>query len=559
MKLKTMNGVDLVRALKGGCANLEKHRDQVDMLNVFPVPDGDTGTNMFLTISSATKEAEKSKQSFLGKVIKPVSVGSLMGARGNSGVILSQIFRGLSKELEQKEIAEAKDFAKALKSGADTAYKAVMKPVEGTILTVIREVARAAEERVESTDDILEVLRFSIRAGNDVLQKTPQMLPALKEAGVVDSGGQGLLFFLEGFLASLAKESETELTETSGVHISEKEQTSSADSDINPDIALEFQYCTEMLIKGSCLDADEIKAELHPLGDSMLVVGGNELVKVHIHSNHPGQVLECGLRFGALSDIKINNMLEEVHERKMNFQEETTEELTTNTDSENSLSQVEKKIGLVAVAAGDGIVNILKSLGVDEVVHGGQTMNPSTEDILNACNHVMAENIIILPNNSNIIMAANQVKDICSKKVAVLPTKNVTQAIAALIAFQPEADLEEVEESMLEEMSRVTYGELTSAVRDSQVDGVEVKNGDYIGLIEGHIKIDGQDKETVLFELIHQMIQEDSEIMTILYGAEVSVEEAEEIEEKLQETFDWCEVEMHYGGQAHYDYLISVE
>ncbi len=542
MNLKTIDGLDLIRALRGGCANLEKHREQVDMLNVFPVPDGDTGTNMYLTISSAFEEAEKNVQAFLGKVMKTISTGSLMGARGNSGVILSQIFRGMAKELGSREKANAQDMARALKSGADTAYKAVMKPVEGTILTVIREIARGSAEKAEESEDVLAVLRAGVQAGNEILLKTPQMLPILKEAGVVDSAGQGLLFFLQGFVAGLAGEAEDEETPE------EQETGAFAVSDAEEAETMAYPYCTELFVKCDPEKKTFIKSELKELGEELCAQAAADGVKVHIHSNHPGKVLECCMEHGLLTNITIRNLSCKEPEVQTVFETE-----------EKAEEAVLKKIGLVAVAAGDGLVDILKSLGVDEIVHGGQTMNPSTQDILNACNRVAAENIIVLPNNSNIIMAANQVRDICEKNVIVLPTKNVMQAIAALVVFDADADVETVEANMLEEMARVTYGELTSAVRDAQIDGVEVKTGDFIGLVEGHIKADGTDKEEVLLVMMREMVEEDHEIITMLYGADVQPEEAQAMQEKMQAEFDWCETELHYGGQAHYDYLVSVE
>ena len=542
MKLTEINGFDLARSVKAGCINLEHRRDQVDRLNVFPVPDGDTGTNMYLTLLSAVKEGEKRAGEKVGPVVKAISSGSLMGARGNSGVILSQIFRGLAKVLENKDRATAADIAAALTSGAATAYKAVMKPVEGTILTVVKDVAHACEAEAQNNEDIIAMLYVGIEKGYATLQKTPQMLPILKEAGVVDAGGQGLLFFLQGFMNGLAEENEIQLTEyekpeNTGRVIQQKE------------IILDFQYCTETLIRGTNLDPEDIKDHLSPLGDSMLVVGDEELVKVHIHSNHPGKVLESCLQFGSLTDVKINNMLEEVHENLLIQQEEET-------DTENIFSDA---IGLVAVAIGDGIEEILKSLGVEKIVPGGQTMNPSTEDVLKACNQLPYSKIIILPNNSNIIMVANQVRDLCSKEVAVVSTKSVMQAITALVAFDPDGKLNEVTEAMEAAFQNVSYGEITRAVRDSNLNGVTIKDGDLIGLINGNIVSSGQEIRSLMEEIITQMLSDEQEIITLLYGEGVYEEEAEKMKEYLYVLFPDLEIEMHSGGQAHYDYLISVE
>ncbi len=540
MSLLSITGYDLVRCIKAGCIRLEHNRDEVDQLYVFPVPDGDTGTNMYLTLLSAVKEGEKNSTASLGKVAKAVSMGSLMGARGNSGVILSQIFRGFAKTLENKETANAVDLALALRSGADTAYKAVMKPVEGTILTVIREIAKACEQEAQSGSDILAVLLIGVEEGYRTLEKTPSLLPILKEAGVVDAGGRGLLFFLEGVIEGLAADKEIQLD-------SYKEKTiTSRQEMIKQDIVLDFQYCTEMLIKGQDLNPEDIKDHLRPLGDSMLVVGEEEIVKVHIHSNHPGKVLETALQFGQLSDIKINNMLEEVHENRHDFEP-------------NNLSAFCKKIGLVAVAAGEGIVSILQSLGVDQVVQGGQSMNPSTEDLLKACQDVPAQAVIIMPNNKNIIMAAEQVKELSDKQVTVLPTRSVMQAIAALIAYDSEGELDVIMAAMQAETEKVSYAEVTHAVRDSGVSGLEIEAGNVIGLIDGKISQKADSEEEVVLAILRNMIKPDSELITFLYGNGLEEAEASALQEKVMEICPQCEVEMHFGGQPHYSYFISVE
>jgi len=539
--LLTIKGLDLARAVKAGCINLEHRRDEVDLLNVFPVPDGDTGTNMYLTLLSAVKEAEKHAHEPLGKVAKAISGGSLMGARGNSGVILSQIFRGFARVLENKEEANAADLAAALKAGAETAYKAVMKPVEGTILTIIRETAAASEAEAKKNDDIVSVMVAGVKQGCITLEKTPAMLPILKEAGVVDAGGQGLLFFLQGFVQGLANQEEIKLDFYPQKAPEKKVEIK------DEDVSLEFQYCTETLIKGKDLSCDDIKDHLRPLGNSMLVVGGDDLVKVHIHSNHPGKVLETCLQFGSLSDIKINNMLEEVHERRLNFAEG------------EEANNKQQGIGLVAVASGEGVIEILESLGVNEIVSGGQTMNPSTEDLLTACNRVKADNIIILPNNSNIIMTAEQVKELIEKNIVVLPTKSVMQAITALIAFDPEGQLDEVAGAMEEEMSRVAYAEITTAVRDSSVNSLDIKEGDFLGLLNGQIYCSSSDIKQVFAQLLPAMVNEDSQLITLLYGENEDPQRAEEIKAYLEDNFDQCEVELHYGGQSHYYYLLSVE
>ena len=541
MSLTYITGSDLVRSVKSGCINLEHNRDSVDLLNVFPVPDGDTGTNMYLTLLSAVKEGEKVQDKPLGKVAKAISMGSLMGARGNSGVILSQIFRGMARILEGKEEANAIDIALALKAGSDTAYEAVMKPVEGTILTVIREVSKACEEEARKNGDIVATLLAGIKAGHITLEKTPMMLPILKEAGVVDAGGKGLLLFLEGTLQGLALEKDIELSSYEPAEVDKV--TDKADISLE----LEFQYCTEVLVRGSGLDIADMRDHLAPLGDSMLVVGDEEIVKVHIHSNHPGKVLETCLQWGQLTDIKINNMLEEAHERLLNM--ESPDEKTNNY----------KKIGLVAVAAGAGLVTILKSLGVDIVVEGGQTMNPSTQDLLDACNQINADAVILLPNNSNIIMAAEQVVQLADKQVVVIPTRSVMQAVAALMSYQPEGQLDEVVQSMTEQYGEVKYAEVTHAVRDSSMNGLHIKEGDIIGLIEDKIELATDNITETVKQLLEKMVNEDSSLITLYYGEEIEVSQVEAMKAELEEIYPECEVELYWGGQPHYSYFISIE
>jgi len=543
LSLVYINGNDLVRSVKAGCIKLEHNRDSVDLLNVFPVPDGDTGTNMYLTLLSAVKEGEKNLNQPLSKVARAISMGSLMGARGNSGVILSQIFRGFARTLEGKETANAMDLALALKSGAQTAYEAVMKPVEGTILTVIREIASTCETEARKDSDIVATLLAGIATGYITLERTPSLLPILKEAGVVDAGGQGLIYFLEGMVEGLAQEKEIELSD-----YRERMAPVAQDKITRQDIKLEFQYCTEVLIKGLEMNTEDIKDHLRPLGDSMLVVGDEELVKVHIHSNHPGKVLETCLQWGQLSDIKINNMLEEVHEHINNWE---STGLSTISKS--------KKVGLVAVGVGEGIIEVLNSLGVDIVVEGGQTMNPSTEDLLNACNQVNSEAVIIFPNNSNIIMAAQQVVELCDKQVLVVPTRSIMQAITALIAYDPEGELEEIAAAMIDEMQQVKYAEVTHAVRDSSINGLSIKDGDIIGILSGEITVTGSSPEDVLFKLLEKMVNDESSLITFFFGDDINEDEASKVNDTIIERYSDCDVEYHFGGQPHYSYLVSVE
>ncbi len=545
MSLMRINGRDLVRSVKSGCIKLEHNRDRVDRLNVFPVPDGDTGTNMYLTLLSAVKEGEKNLDKPLGKVSRAVSMGALMGARGNSGVILSQVFRGMARILDGKDDADALELAQAFKAGADTAYEAVMKPVEGTILTVLREIAAGCEAEAKKNQDIVAVLLAGLKAGKIALAKTPSQLPILREAGVVDAGGQGFIYFLEGIVEGLAREKDIELGEYREPDLPQEERRLSTDL-----VSLDFQYCTETLIKGVALQVDDIRDHLQPLGDSMLVVGGDELVKVHIHSNHPGKVLETCLQFGQLSDIKINNMLEEVHEHIHEWQAE---------DSSAGPGEPSRKIGLVAVAVGDGVVEILKSLGVDVVVEGGQTMNPSTEDLLIACEAVPAQAVILLPNNSNVIMAAKQAVELANRPLRILPTRSVMQAVTALIAFDPEGELDEIMAAMQEAMEQVQYGEVTHAVRDSQVNGLEIKAGDAIGLVADVIVLRADGEDEAVEKVLQQMVNEDSQLITVFYGSDMGPDQVAALQAKVGELFPDCELEIHYGGQPHYSYLLAVE
>ncbi|MEN6389231.1 MAG: DAK2 domain-containing protein [Syntrophomonas sp.] len=544
MSLSSITGKDLVRGVKAGCIKLEHNRDRVDLLNVFPVPDGDTGTNMYLTLLSAVKEGEKSSEQSLGKLAKALSTGSLMGARGNSGVILSQVFRGFAKMLEGKEEARAMDLAQALKMGSDTAYEAVMKPVEGTILTVIREVAKACEAKARQSDDILAVLLEGIRVGERTLEKTPTMLPILKEAGVVDAGGQGLIYFLQGMVEGVAQEKELSLD------LYRAPQPSRSMGKAFDNVQLEYQYCTELLLSGKDLDSADMKDHLAPLGDSMLVVGEDELIKVHIHSNHPGKVLDTCLQWGSLSDIKINNMLEETHEHLL---------LLNSEEPENKPEAAPKKIGVVAVAAGEGMNRILDSLGVDQVVWGGQTMNPSTEDLLQACKRIKAENIIILPNNGNVILAAQQVQQFSETPVYVLPTRSVVQGISAMVAYEPDGAIDAVKEAMAEIADSVKYAEITRAVRDSHVNGIGIKEGDIIGLVGDKIVAAGTVMDDIIKMVLEKMLEDHNELISVFYGEDTTPEEADDAVGFIKELYPDCEIESHFGGQPHYNYLIAVE
>lgn len=547
MNVEHINGIDLARMLKAGCIKLEHHKERVNALNVFPVPDGDTGTNMYLTLMAAVREVEKEQNLSIGKVAKAISRGSLMGARGNSGVILSQVFRGMAKYLEDKQQATALEFALSLQAGADTAYGAVMKPVEGTILTIVRETAGAAVSEARRGSDMINTLLGSLEHGNRVLARTPQMLPILREAGVVDAGGQGFLYFLKGSLEALSPEKDVELKTTN------REVKTEQPRQVEGDVSLDYHYCTEVLISGEDLDTRHITDKLKDKGDSLLVVGEDKLVKVHIHSNHPGSVLETCLEFGSLHDIKINNMLDESRERLQQIAAQPGLEV-------NQVGTSAKNIGVVAVGIGEGITRILESLGVDQVVEGGQTMNPSTEDLIRACERVDAANIIILPNNNNIILAAQQVKNLSDhNNIEVVPSTGIMQGIAALVAYDPNGELDDVVQVMNEEMKRVRSAEVTYSVRDTVIGGMEINEGNIIGIVDGQVKVVGSSVDEVVMEVLEFILTDGDELITLIYGEDVSPVNASLLKARLEEKYPLYDIEMHYGGQPHYHYFLSVE
>ncbi|MGE5418391.1 MAG: DAK2 domain-containing protein [Acidobacteriota bacterium] len=534
MGFNSIDGHDLVHMLQAGCSMLEKNKAAVDALNVFPVPDGDTGTNMYLTLVSAVKEVEKNEESNIGIVGKALSMGSLMGARGNSGVILSQVFRGFAKEIEHKDTANAKIIAAALQMGSDTAYKAVMKPVEGTILTVVREVARVATATARSNEDIAAVLVEALEAGRVMLDRTPSMLPILKESGVVDSGGQGFLYLLEGMITALTGEAQ----------IVRRQVETVSEVEAKSDGPLEFQYCTELLIRGTKMNVDKIRTQLDPLGDSMLVVGEEELIKVHIHSNHPGKVLEICLGWGELHDVKIDNMEEEAEAQREKLAEMAV--------------APKKKVGVVAVSQGEGWTQMLNSLGVDKLVSGGQTMNPSTEDLMNAINEVNAESVILLPNNKNVILAANQAQELSSIPVQVVATNSTMQAIAALVVYDPDMDIQDMVDAMNDEIRRVRSGEVTVAIRDSQINGLQIQEGDCIGLISDEVKVKADTIEETVMAVL-QLIAGEGDLISLYYGQDVSPEQAEDMKAQVELAYGSFDIEVHYGGQPYYPYQISIE
>ncbi|MGL5752297.1 MAG: DAK2 domain-containing protein [Paraclostridium sp.] len=539
--IQYIDGKNLRDMIVSGANNLQNNKDLVDKLNVFPVPDGDTGTNMSLTISYAMKELSKVDNDDITNIGKSLAKGSLMGARGNSGVILSQIIRGFTKSIEGSEKLTTTDLADAFKNGSDTAYKAVIKPIEGTILTVVRESGEYAIKAAKKETDIIKFLELVIKEANASLERTPDLLKNLKDAGVVDSGGKGLVLIYEGMYHALKGNPivVNEGGQTNDVSISVPQET------INPE-DIKFAYCTEFILESNKISDDKIKDIMLPYGDSLAVVGDEGIIKVHVHTNEPGSVLQEALKYGQLATIKIENMKVQ-HENIV-------------VDSQTAVSQEpEKEFGFIATSMGDGLANIFRDFGVDHIIEGGQTMNPSTEDFMKAIDEINAENIFILPNNSNIIMAANQAKALSDKNIIVIPSKTVSQGFSALVGFNAEASVEENEESMIECLSLVKSGQVTYAVRDTVMNDIDVKEGNYIGIGESKLLSAGENREEITLGLIEKLSDEDTAIITLFYGEDVSEEEANRFRDLIEEKYEDIDVELYYGGQPLYYYLISVE
>lgn len=544
MIINKIDGAQLKNALKNSVGLLEKNKEEVNSLNVFPVPDGDTGTNMLLTIKSALKEALAVDENDASKVALAASRGSLMGARGNSGVILSQLFRGFATGIDGKASIDIRTLAESLKSASDTAYKAVMKPTEGTILTVARECGEFAMANHNKNSDLLEFMKAVIEHGNQALDRTPEMLEVLKEAGVVDAGGKGLMYILMGaynFLAGVEDTSDEsiETISTSKVH------RESPDSD-----HIKYGYCTEFMVNTDYDELELFREKISEHGDSLLVVGGEGLIKVHVHTNNPGLVLEMGLDLGELSDIKIDNMRYQ-HEEILLKKE--LEELAQE-ESEES-----KTYSIVSISIGKGIDKVFKELNVDYIVPGGQTMNPSTEDIYKAVEKTKGENVFILPNNSNIILAAEQVKELSSRNIIVIPTRSIPEGISALLGFDENMDVETNTSNMKENIEQVKTAQITYAVRDTEFKGNKINKDDIIGLSSGEILATGKEINKVAEGLLEKLIDEESSIITIFYGDDVSEADAESLAESLEEIYEDVDVEVLYGGQPLYYYIFSIE
>ena len=525
-----------------GANNLQNHKELVDKLNVFPVPDGDTGTNMSLTISYAMKELAKVENDSITEIGKSLSKGSLMGARGNSGVILSQIIRGFSKSIEGKEQISTEDLAKAFKNGSDTAYKAVIKPIEGTILTVVRESGEYAIKAAKKEKDLLKFLEMVIDESNKSLERTPELLKNLKEAGVVDSGGKGLVLIYEGMYEAL-KGNPIKAKDLNDSNVSEVKQ---AGTSINTE-DIKFCYCTEFILESNSISDTEIRDIMLKYGDSLAVVGDEGIIKVHVHTNDPGLVLQDALKHGQLVTIKIENM---------KLQHENI--LVGDTD-EIAQSVEEKEYGFIATSMGEGLAKIFKDFGVDYIIEGGQTMNPSTEDFMKAIDSINAKNIFIFPNNSNIIMAANQAKELSDKNIIVIPTKNTPQGFTALVNFNADASVEENEQALMESLTMVKSGQVTFAVRDTVMNDVEVKEGNIIGIAESKLMDAGDSVDEITTSLVEKLVDEDSAIITLFYGEDVTEEDANNLRDELEEKFEDLDIELYYGGQPLYYYLISVE
>ncbi|MBC5619266.1 DAK2 domain-containing protein [Streptococcus anginosus] len=543
--------------VQSASTRLNKQAEYVNSLNVFPVPDGDTGTNMGMTIENGAKEVADKSASTVGEVAGIFAKGLLMGARGNSGVITSQLFRGFSQSVKEKEELTGQDLALAFQSGVEVAYKAVMKPVEGTILTVSRGAAIGAKKKAEETNDAVEVMKAALDSAKVALAKTPDMLPVLKEVGVVDSGGQGLVFIYEGFLSALTGEyiasEEFQATPATMTEMINAEHHKSVASHVATE-DIKYGYCTEIMValkKGPTyvkeFDYDEFRNYLNELGDSLLVVNDDEIVKVHVHTEDPGLVMQEGLKYGSLVKVKVDNMRNQ-HEAQVEKEER-----------ENSQPTEEKEYAIIAVVAGEGLSDIFKAQGVDYIISGGQTMNPSTEDFIKAVEHVNARHIIILPNNKNIFMAAQSAAEVIEQPAVVIETRTIPQGLTSLLAFDPSKSIEDNHDRMTAALADVVSGSVTTAVRDTTIDGLEIHENDNLGMVDGKIVVSNPDMLTTLNETFSKMLDVDSEIVTIYIGEDGSEDLANELAQDITEKFEDVEVEIHNGGQPVYPYLFSVE
>jgi DAK2 domain fusion protein YloV len=544
---EVIDGSLLLQVMASGVSSMRSYKDEVNALNVFPVPDGDTGTNMFLTFQSALREMSKNPSSQIISLLESAAYGALMGARGNSGVIVSQFFRGFVKALPQDlKVISKEEIAKGLNGASGSCFQAVRKPVEGTILTVIREIAKYAGDNSEKPGTLVDFLKEIYQYSGKILAKTPDMLPVLKQAGVVDAGGQGLVYFIKGIVQYFDGEMielEKELADNSGKVVS---LNSYVDSDSLPETEINFQYCTEFILKGRQLDLEELKNNLNPHGDCLLVVGDANTAKIHIHTNNPGIILDLAVRLGDMSEIQINNMIEQSKQR-----------LAQKAQAEIDISN--KKIGIIAVASGDGMDRIFRSLGVQIIVNGGQTMNPSIEELANAVSQLATPEVIILTNNSNIVMTAGHVQDLTSKPVRVVPTHSIPEGLAALMSFSDELPLDENVARMTEKFNSVITGEVTYAVRDVKLGDLDIKQDSIIGLVGGEIITFGDNVESVVENSLQKIPNTSSSLISIYYGADVTPISAQGLLNRLEQKFPEAEIELYYGGQPIYYYLFSIE
>ena len=569
MSVKVIDARLMQKAFLAGAKGLEAKKEWINELNVFPVPDGDTGTNMTMTIMSAAREVAAVENPTMDSLAKAISSGSLRGARGNSGVILSQLFRGFTKEIKESNEITVTSLANAFTRATETAYKAVMKPKEGTILTVAKGMAEKAVDLATQTDDVIDFLTQVIEEGDYVLSQTPEMLPVLKQAGVVDSGGQGLMQVMKGGLDGLLGRGipfDTAAPAAGNTESTKPKVAAGSDELSTSDI--KYGYCTEFIVNvEKTYDMDEeqkFKGYLESIGDCVVVVSDDDIIKVHVHTNHPGLAFEKGLTYGSLSRMKIDNMREEHHERLIQNASNVAQTPETPAEAKKeeapASNEPRKPYGFIAVSIGKGLGEIFKGIGADYLIEGGQTMNPSTEDMLNAIEKVNADVIYILPNNKNIILAAEQAKSLVEdKKIFVVPSKTVPQGIAALINFLPDLSPEENLENMTSEMGRIHTGQITYAVRNTNIDGMEIHEGDIMGIGDSGMLAVGQNVNETVLETLKRMVEDESELISVYFGEDVTEEDAEALVEKVQTAFPNCEVELNDGGQPIYYYLLSVE
>lgn len=562
MKVEKITETEFRKMILTSSDRLNKNAEFINSLNVFPVPDGDTGTNMSLSFASGSKYVSESTSANVGDLAQALAKGLLMGARGNSGVILSQVFRGFAKSVSNKKELTPQDLAQALQGGVETAYKAVMKPQEGTILTVARKSAEAAKKVAKDGGDIVAVMKDTYEAAEAALKTTPDLLPVLKEVGVVDSGGQGLTFVYQGFYDALSGNvRDDEVHKPSPVEMDEMvsaEHHKSAQGKLNTE-DIKYGYCTEIMVRLGAgrlvekkFDYDEFRGYLAEIGDSLLVIADDEVVKVHVHTEHPGMVLSYGQKFGSLIKVKVDNMRLQ-HETILEKDEEEERE------EEISENEISGDYGIIAIASGEGVAEIFKNLGATYVLSGGQTMNPSTKDIVDAIAKTKKDKVIILPNNKNIFLAADQAAEVCDVDAVVVPSKTIAQGMAAMLGFSKDADLEENKEAMTDELDTVISGQVTIAVRDTTIEGREIKKDDYMGIVDGNIVVTNPDRKEAAIEMVKAMLDEDSEVVTIIYGEDGNKEDAEAIETAVSELDEDLEIEIHEGNQPVYPYLISVE